>query len=318
MLQRFERIIVSTDAELHTVAAINSGDEAIVGPVHAHVFLEFAIDAPDANVAGSIVAAAQNPTQVTALAQHTGGWASIVDIHEDDEVTEAGLGMSAELRREIFNAGLDIPGDTEAVEEADDSMEFYTGDTRRHSKKHHSKKHRSEKDDDSELGMGYEERRLIFNAGLDVPDDPLAVTEADDSMDFYAGKADEEDLNPLPGGDDYDYGLASESKKKEAGLGDAKLEAEMASWYDSLPTLKVQGEVIVWPTEEDAAAQGGARARLGASPEVVSNGPDAVDFKTFGAALAATAALAGIALVGMRAHRARREREEEPLLVSAV
>ena len=428
MLQRFERIIVSTDAELHTVAAINSGDEAIVGPVHAHVFLEFAIDAPDANVAGSIVAAAQDPTQVTALAQHTGGWASIVDIHEDDEVTEAGLGMSAELRREIFNAGLDIPGDTEAieeadesmefysgdapeeaiedgkkearlgmgpeerreifnagldipgdteaieeaddsmdfytgskkhhskkhhskkrsddddaelgmgdelrreifnagldipgdteaVEEADDSMEFYTGDTRRHSKKHHSKKRRSEKDDDSELGMGYEERRLIFNAGLDVPDDPLAVKEADDSMDFYAGKADEEDLNPLPGGDDYDYGLASESKKKEAGLGDAKLEAEMASWYDSLPTLKVQGEVIVWPTEEDAAAQGGARARLGASPEVISNGPDAVDFKTFGAALAATAALAGIALVGMRAHRARREREEEPLLVSAV
>ena len=76
--------------------------------------------------------------------------------------------------------------------------------------------------------------------------------------------------------------------------------------------------MIVWPTEEDAAAQGGARARLGASPEVVSNGPDAVDFKTFGAALAATAALAGIALVGMRAHRARREREEEPLLVSAV
>jgi hypothetical protein len=146
----------------------------------------------------------------------------------------------------------------------------------------------------------------------------LAVTEADDSMDFYAGKADEEDLNPLPGGDDYDYGLASDSKKKEAGLGDAKLEAEMASWYDSLPTLKVQGEVIVWPTEEDAAAQGGARARLGASPEVISNGPDAVDFKTFGAALAATAALAGIALVGMRAHRARREREEEPLLVSAV
>ena len=318
MLQRFERIIVSTDAELHTVAAINSGDEPIVGPVHAHVFLEFAIDAPDANVAGSIVAAAQDPAQVTALAQHTGGWASIVDIHEDDEVTEAGLGMSAELRREIFNAGLDIPGDTEAVEKADDSMEFYTGDTRRHSKKHHSKKRRSEKDDDSELGMGYEERRLIFNAGLDVPDDPLAVKEADDSMDFYAGKADEEDLNPLPGGDDYDYGLASESKKKEAGLGDAKLEAEMASWYDSLPTLKVQGEVIVWPTEEDAAAQGGARARLGASPEVISNGPDAVDFKTFGAALAATAALAGIALVGMRAHRARREQEEVPLLVSAV
>ena len=318
MLQRFERIIVSTDAELHTVAAINSGDEPIVGPVHAHVFLEFAIDAPDANVAGSIVAAAQDPAQVTALAQHTGGWASIVDIHEDDEVTAAGLGMSAELRREIFNAGLDIPGDTEAVEEADDSMEFYTGDTRRHSKKHHSKKRRSEKDDDSELGMGYEERRLIFNAGLDVPDDPLAVKEADDSMDFYAGKADEEDLNPLPGGDDYDYGLASESKKKEAGLGDAKLEAEMASWYDSLPTLKVQGEVIVWPTEEDAAAQGGARARLGASPEVISNGPDAVDFKTFGAALAATAALAGIALVGMRAHRARREQEEVPLLVSAV
>ena len=199
-------------------------------------------------------------------------------------------------------------------------MEFYTGDTRRHSKKHHSKKHRSEKDDDSELGMGYEERRLIFNAGLDVPDDPLAIEEADDSMDFifHEDKADEEDLNPLPGGDDYDYGLASESKKKEAGLGDAKLEAEMASWYDSLPTLKVQGEVVVWPTEEDAAAQGGARARLGASPEVVSNGPDAVDFKTFGAALAATAALAGIALVGMRAHRARREREEEPLLVSAV
>jgi hypothetical protein len=237
--------------------------------------------------------------------------------HRSDD-DDAELGMGDELRREIFNAGLDIPGDTEAVEEADDSMEFYTGDTRRHSKKHHSKKHRSEKDDDSELGMGYEERRLIFNAGLDVPDDPLAVTEADDSMDFYAGKADEEDLNPLPGGDDYDYGLASESKKKEAGLGDAKLEAEMASWYDSLPTLKVQGEVIVWPTEEDAAAQGGARARLGASPEVVSNGPDAVDFKTFGAALAATAALAGIALVGMRAHRARREREEEPLLVSAV
>ena len=366
MLQRFERIIVSTDAELHTVAAINSGDEPIVGPVHAHVFLEFAIDAPDANVAGSIVAAAQDPAQVTALAQHTGGWASIVDIHEDDEVTEAGLGMSAELRREIFNAGLDIPGDTEAieeadesmefysgdapeeaiedgkkearlgmgpelrresydagldipgdteaVEEADDSMEFYTGDTRRHSMKHHSKKHRSEKDDDSELGMGYEERRLIFNAGLDVPDDPLAIEKADGSMDFifHEDKADEEDLNPLPGGDDYDYGLASESKKKEAGLGDAKLEAEMASWYDSLPTLKVQGEVIVWPTEEDAAAQGGARARLGASPEVISNGPDAVDFKTFGAALA------GIALVGMRAHRARREREEEPLIVSAV
>jgi len=236
----------------------------------------------------------------------------------DDD--DAELGMGDELRREIYNAGLDIPGDTEAVEEADDSMEFYTGDTRRHSKKHHSKKHRSEKDDDSELGMGYEERRLIFNAGLDVPDDPLAIEEADDSMDFifHEDKADEEDLNPLPGGDDYDYGLASESKKKEAGLGDAKLEAEMASWYDSLPTLKVQGEVIVWPTEEDAAAQGGARARLGASPEVISNGPDAVDFKTFGAALAATAALAGIALVGMRAHRARREREEEPLLVSAV
>ena len=136
----------------------------------------------------------------------------------EDGKKEARLGMGPEERREIFNAGLDIPGDTEAIEEADDSMDFYTG-----TKKHHSKKRRSEKDDDSELGMGYEERRLIFNAGLDVPDDPLAVKEADDSMDFYAGKADEEDLNPLPGGDDYDYGLASESKKKEAGLGDAKL-----------------------------------------------------------------------------------------------
>ena len=98
-------------------------------------------------------------------------------------------------------------------------------------------------------------------------------------------------------------------------------QAELAAWYDSLPALKVQGEVIVWPAEEDAAARGAAMAKLGAGPEVAAGagaGAGAVDYKTVGAVIAATAALAGIALVGMRAHRARREQAEDEPLISVV
>ena len=97
----------------------------------------------------------------------------------------------------------------------------------------------------------------------------------------------------------------------------AMTQAELAAWYDSLPALKVQGEVIVWPAEEDAAARGAAMAKLGAGPEVAA-GAGAVDYKTVGAVIAATAALAGIALVGMRAHRARREQAEDEPLISVV
>ena len=66
----------------------------------------------------------------------------------DSEKDDSELGMGPEERRQIFNAGLEIPGDTEAIEPADDSMDFYTGD-HKHSKKKDdsdSKKHSKKKD----------------------------------------------------------------------------------------------------------------------------------------------------------------------------
>ena len=171
--------------------------------------------------------------------------------------------------------------------------------------------------------MSAELRRQYFIAGLEIPEDTEAIEEPDGTMDFYkdgAPQGDEEELNPLPSGDDYDYGLESE-KNDDAKLGavSAMTQAELAAWYDSLPALKVQGEVIVWPAEEDAAARGAAMAKLGAGPEVAAGaGAGAVDYKTVGAVIAATAALAGIALVGMRAHRARREQAEDEPLISVV
>ena len=83
--------------------------------------------------------------------------------------------MSAELRRQYFIAGLEIPEDTEAIEEPDGTMDFYKDGAPQGDSEEEIK--------EAKLGMGPEERRQIFNAGLEIPGDTEAVEPADDSMD---------------------------------------------------------------------------------------------------------------------------------------
>merc|ERR1719498_1823332 len=116
---------------------------------------------------------------------------------DEEEIKEAKLGMGPEERRQIFNAGLEIPGDTEAIEPADDSMDFYTGDHK------HSKKK-----DDSELGMSAELRRQYFIAGLEIPEDTEAIREPDGTMDFYKDGAPQGDSEK----DDSELGMGPEER----------------------------------------------------------------------------------------------------------